>query len=149
MPAVSESRDRMGLYHATKEAVFYVALGMLFPHELDAVLNHEWRVMPLLNLLSDDQGMIVFVASHIPLFAGIIAAAASQDYRIRHLTRLVICAFLVVHAGLHFGFSSDPAYEFGAVLSAILIYGGAAIGTLYLILAQVVLKVSTPAEKRP
>lgn len=40
MPAVSQRHDQVRLYRATKEAVFYVALGMLFTHELDAVLNH-------------------------------------------------------------------------------------------------------------
>lgn len=146
MSAGTQRFDRPRFYHAAKEVVFYAALGMLFTHELDAVLNHEWRVMPLIRSLPDDFGMNVFVAAHIPLFAGIIAAVASQNDKTRRLTRIVICTFLVIHAGLHFGFSNDPAYEFGAPLSAILIYGGAAIGALYLLLAQDVLK--APADRR-
>lgn len=149
MLAVSHPGDRTRLYDAMKEAVFYVGLGMLFTHELDAVLNHEWRVMPILKSLPDDRGMIIFVAFHIPLFAGIIAAAASQVHKTRHRTRFVICTFLVIHGGLHFGFSNDPAYEFDAILSDILIFGGAAIGALYLLLDQVVFRSSTAAAKRP
>ena len=36
-------------------------MGTLFTHELDAMLNHEWRVLPLTSWLSDEIGMIVFV----------------------------------------------------------------------------------------
>jgi hypothetical protein len=149
MPAALPSHDRTRLFHVLKEVVFYVALGVLFTHELDAVLNHEWRVMPVLKSLPDYQGMIVFVAAHIPLFAGINAAAASQHHRTRHMTRLVICTFLVIHAGLHYGFSDNPSYEFDTILSDILIYGGAAIGALYLLLGQVVFRLSAEAAKRP
>ena len=140
MPAKLPLNDRTRLQHATIEAAFYLALAMLLTHELDAVANHEWRVIPLLRLLPDDQGMIVFVASHILLFAGVIAAIASQNHKVRYFSRLVICTFLIIHAGLHYGFSSDPAYEFDAILSVILIYGGAAISTLYLLLDRVVFR---------
>ena len=136
MPGVSHARDLTNFNRTAAEAIFYLALGTLFTHELDAVLNHEWRVMPLLKLLPDDQGIFVFVASHVPIFAGIIAVAASPNHKTRLMTRLVICTFLVIHAGLHLGFSNDPAYEFDAVLSAVLIYGGAALGALYLVLPQ-------------
>ena len=149
MPTVSRSHDRTSLYLVLTRAVFYVALGMLFTHELDAVLNHEWRVMPLLKSIPDDRGMIIFVAAHIPLFAVIIAAVASQVHKTRHVTRTVICTFLVFHAGLHFGFSNDPAYEFNTLFSDMLIFGGAAMGALYLLLDQVVFRASTAAAKCP
>ena len=44
-----------------KDTVFYLGLGTLFTHELDAMPNHEWRVMPLLGRLPDDTGMLVFL----------------------------------------------------------------------------------------
>ena len=149
MPTASQSRDRTGSIHALTEALFYLALSIFFTHELDAVLSHEWRVMPLLKLLPDKQGMMIFVATHIPLFAGITAAAASRNQKNRRITRLVICMFLVFHAGLHYGFSGDPAYEFDALLSSGLIYGGAATGALYLLLDQVVFRFCSTATKRP
>ena len=44
-----------------KGTLFHLGLGTLFTHELDAVANHEWRVLPLLCRLPDDAGMVVFV----------------------------------------------------------------------------------------
>ncbi len=52
-----------------REIAFYLGLGSLFTHELDAVPNHEWRGLPLLGTLPDETGMWVFIAAHVPLFA--------------------------------------------------------------------------------
>lgn len=120
------------------EFVFYLALATLFTHELDAVLNHEWRVMPLLSLLPDHQGMTLFVAVHVPLFALIIGAVASHARRTSRVARLVISGFLLIHAVLHYWFSGSSSYEFNSVLSCVLIYGGAGLGGVYLLLHNLV-----------
>jgi len=134
MTRKSHSGGQTRFFQAMHEATFYVALAILFTHELDAVSNQEWRVMPLVNSLGDDWGNFVFIAAHVPLFAVIIAIVSSLGLRTRRLARLAICGFLLIHAGLHLWFSSDPAYEFDSVLSGALIYGGAALGGLYLLL---------------
>jgi hypothetical protein len=115
-----------------KEGLFYLGLGALFAHELDAVANHEWRVFPGLSALSDEAGAVVFVAAHVPLFAVIVALVASQRQIIRQRTRLAIAAFLLIHAALHVFFRHHSAYDFSSVLSGFLIYGGAIAGALYL-----------------
>jgi hypothetical protein len=117
-----------------KELAFYLGLGTLFTHELDAVVNHEWRLLPVLNQISDDMGMTVFLLAHIPLFAVLIALVASSNPRIRRNSRLFIGAFLVLHAPLHTLFVNHPEYSFTSPVSAILIYGGAVLGALYLAL---------------
>jgi hypothetical protein len=114
---------------------FYVGLGSLFTHELDAVPNHEWRGMPLLATLPDDTGMWVFIAAHVPLFAILIALVASMDERVRGLSRIGISAFLVVHGLLHALSAGEPTYEFSSRLSRSLIFGGSVLGALYLVLS--------------
>lgn len=117
-----------------KEIVFYLGLGTLFTHELDAVFNHEWRVMPLVRVLPEDIGAMVFVAAHLPLFAGVMALVSGTTPRMRRNSRFGIGIFLVVHALLHTLFRSHPAYEFSSILSNSLIFGGAILGIVYLIL---------------
>ena len=118
-----------------KETAFYLGLGALLTHELDAMSNHEWRLLPGLGGLPDDTAMTVFVALHVPLFALLIGLVASTRPGVRRVSRLVVAGFLVVHAGLHLWFTGRPEYEFSSLLSETLIFGGALCGALYLVLA--------------
>ena len=117
-----------------RKFIFYLGLSTLLTHELDAVANHEWRVLPLLRALPDDIGMLVFVVSHIPIFMGLIALVSSPHSKTRALTRLGVSTFLVVHGLLHFLFVGCPNYEFSSLLSESLIFGGAGFGAGYLAL---------------
>ena len=114
-----------------KSIVFYLGLGLLFTHELDAMTNHEWRVLPLLNGLTDSVGRDTFIVAHVPIFAVIIACVASLNIRTRAMARDIISGFLIVHALLHFAFSRHAEYEFSSSLSSTLIYGAAVSGLAY------------------
>ena len=116
-----------------KDLFLYLGLGTLLTHELDAVTNHEWRVLPLIRLLPDDVGLDVFVAMHVPIFALLIAGIASTRPRIRSLTRIGVALFLAIHGVLHVLFMDHPAYEFPSTLSNTLIFGGAFCGLVYLV----------------
>lgn len=129
--------------HTVKLIFFYLGLGALMTHELDAVANHEWRVLPLTSWLTDEVGFRVFIYAHIPLFAGMVALLASGNALLKQRTMLVIAGFLSLHGCLHWAFSSHEHYEFASVDSNILIYGGAVFGTLYLALEFLTSKQST------
>jgi hypothetical protein len=116
-----------------KDTVFYLGLGTLFTHELDAIANHEWRILPILRSLPEQAGMSTFVLLHIPLFAVLIALVASDDERLRRLSRLSVSAFLLIHAGLHIWFANEAGYEFASTVSKLLIFGGALFGGLHLV----------------
>lgn len=118
-----------------RDAALYLGIGALFTHELDAVPNHEWRVLPFLGALSDETAMTVFIAAHVPLFAVVVALIASSNARTRSLTRWSICVFLLVHGVLHALSGGQAAYEFSSTLSNLLIFGGAGFGALYFLLA--------------
>ena len=62
-----------------RNALFYLGLATLFTHELDAIANHEWRVMPIFRSLPDEVAFNAFVLSHIPLFAVLIALVSSSN----------------------------------------------------------------------
>ena len=115
-----------------RDFAFYLGLGALFTHELDAVSNREWRVLPIMQSLSDELGMTVFVAMHVPMFAVIIALVASTKEKTRTVSRAAVAIFLVFHGALHFLFRTHPNYEFSSTMSEMLIYGGAALGAIYL-----------------
>jgi hypothetical protein len=113
---------------------FYLGLATLLTHEMDAMLNHEWRVLPLTSGFPEEIGMLVFLYAHIPLYAGIIAMIASKKSQLRIWSRIGVSLFLLIHAGLHTFFRSSPTYEFSSTTSLILIYGGGLMGLAHIIL---------------
>lgn len=72
--------DHLNQFHM-KKFVFYLGLSMLLTHELDAMSNHEWRVLPFLRVLPDDIGMLIFVAIHIPILAGFLLWLPAPAHR--------------------------------------------------------------------
>ena len=117
-----------------KNLVFYLGFGTLFSHELDSMLNHEWRVIPIIRTLSDETGAMVFVVAHIPIFALLVAWVSSKNPKTRRTTRIGIGLFLVLHGLLHILFKDHSAYEFSSMLSNVLIFGGSILGVTYLAL---------------
>lgn len=118
------------------EAVFFTGFAVLICHELDAVLHHEWRVLPLVRMLPDAVGYVVFVLAHVPLFVALMLMLTSGSARLRIGTRIGIDAFLLLHAVLHVLFRNHVHYDFAGWLSNGLIFGGAAVGALHLVLLR-------------
>lgn len=117
-----------------KDFLFYLGLGLLCSHELDAMPNHEWRVLPLLRSVEDAMGEFLFVLAHVPLFAIVIGLVASLNMRRRTVSRIAVSAFLVVHTFLHWFFGDHPHYEFHSTLSSALIVGAGICGCAFLAL---------------
>lgn len=117
-----------------KNIIFYIGLSTLFTHELDALINHEWRLLPLIGGLSNEYGEIAFMLIHIPLFTILIALVASTNDKIRIRSRFGISIFLIIHGLLHLLFMGNTSYEFTSTLSNILIFGGAIFGAVFLLL---------------
>ena len=112
---------------------FYVGLSFLLCHELDAVAQSEWRLLPVLGGLTDANAYVAFVALHVPLFAVLLWLAASPSARTHLLTQAGIDLFLVVHAVLHASLSHRSEYTFHSTLSETLIFGGAVFGLVHLV----------------
>lgn len=98
---------------------------------MDAMTNHEWRVLPILHSLSEAIGEVTFLLAHVPLFALTIGFVASLNLRTRLIAQKLAGGFLIVHAILHFAFAGHPNYEFPSNISNVLIFGAALCGVLY------------------
>jgi len=119
-----------------KDTAFYLGIALLFTHELDAMPNHEWRVLPGLGMLPDAVGESAFLIAHVPLFAVVIAFIASLNLRTRATARGIASGFLIVHAAAHYLFSGNAVYEFSSLISSVLIYGSAVCGIAYFVLRR-------------
>ena len=115
-----------------KNVFFYLGLGTLFTHELDAISNHEWKLLPILRSLPDDLATNSFLLLHIPLFAVLLALVSSTNQQLRQWSRVGVSVFLVIHAGLHLWFMNNIEYEFASKVSNILIFGGALFGGFHI-----------------
>ena len=113
------------------ELLFWLGLSLLLCHELDAVMQHEWRVLPFTSWMPDGPGYVAFVLLHVPLFALPLWGAASLLPVTRWRTQIGVDAFLVIHSILHTAFSAHPDYTFDNLLSNGLIYGAAVLGALH------------------
>ena len=123
----------MGHGHSDwKHVLFYLGLSLLACHELDAVARHEWRLLPILNLLSDETGQTVFIVAHIPLFLAIFWLTGHRSPTIRRRSQMTVDAFLVVHAIAHLLLSGHRLYEFEGLLEWLLVYGGGVAGAAHL-----------------
>lgn len=123
----------MNSKHA-KTIILYVGVALLMTHELDAVLNREWLVLPLTSWMSSETGYLVFLWLHVPLFFAVFYFLSSASERTRDLTAVILSSILIVHAGLHLLFSGHEHYYFSSISSNLLIFGGAALGALFLLL---------------
>jgi hypothetical protein len=125
---------------------FYLGIGFLFSHELDAMVQEEWRLLYVLRSIPDETAMPVFVWLHVPLFSLIVWLTHYSRELVKVLSRNAFAAFLIFHAGLHFRLSDHPLYTFDTVLSQTLIYGGAVCGAVYLVMMLAVTKRVSPGE---
>lgn len=113
-------------------ALYYLGVASLFTHELDAMTHSEWRLLLFLRSLPDAEASELFVILHVPLFFAILWLSQHRASRVRDVTRIVVAAFLPVHAVLHFRLSDVPEYEFAGALSNGLIGLAAVCGLGYL-----------------
>jgi hypothetical protein len=119
----------------TENLLFTLGLALLFSHELDAVRQHEWRLLFVLRHMPEDTAAQAFIAIHVPFFFLILLAVGASG-EVGFWSRAVISAFLVVHAGLHWSLRDRPKCNFNSGLSRGLIYGAAFVGVLHILVSS-------------
>lgn len=117
-----------------RSLLFYLGLGFICTHELDAMTHQEWRLLYVLRGLPEAVARDAFVALHVPLFAALIWATHLPRAPWREAARLALMIFLMIHLGLHWRLSDHPLHSFDSPLSWALIGGGAFCGLAYTLL---------------
>jgi len=112
---------------------FLLGFGFISTHELDAVMQHEWRLLYILRSLAEPLAQQAFIAVHVPLFALLVWLTHHRQPRWRDGSRLALMGFLIIHVGLHLRLSGHALYTFHSPLSKTLIFGGGICGLLYLL----------------
>lgn len=117
-----------------RNIVYYLGLTALFVHEMDAVMAAEWRLLYVLRTLPEATAYTAFLLLHLPMFFLFLWLSHHGNARLRDGFRLLVCGFLVVHAGLHARLADAPLNGFDGVISNALIAGAGLFGAGYLLL---------------
>ena len=118
------------------ELLFCAALALLLSHELDAIAQAEWRLLPGLNSLGDSLGYELFVLLHVPFIAFIIWLLMSPLPAIRWRAQQVLDGFMLVHVGLHWLLADHSLNSFHSPLSQLLIFGAGLLALMHLTLGS-------------
>lgn len=113
------------------DLLFYLGLSTLIAHEMDAVIQSEWRLLFFLRKLPEQAAAASFVALHVPAFTIVLWLTHSTVPSIQFWARTDIALFLIIHAFLHKYLERHQYYSFDSLLSQSFIYGGGFIGLLY------------------
>jgi hypothetical protein len=133
MPRTIGTRRNTQL-HQVQHILFHCALATFFTHELDAIQQHEWRLLYGLRRLDERSAATLFVALHPPLFFAISYFSFHANATMQLWFRRGLCLFFVLHALLHWRLMGDPLAAFDTALSLTLIHACALFGGLYLLI---------------
>jgi len=133
---VAAHLDAQGLAMIRRLPMFLslLLLSLLMAHELDAVAQAEWRLLPGLSLLDDGPGRRVFIALHVPLLMALTWALFLSSEVVQRRTRLGLGAFMAVHVGLHATLEVPGVSSFPEWLSRAFIVGAGLVGADVLLL---------------
>lgn len=117
--------------------VFWTGFALLLGHEMDAMVRHEWRLLPGFSAIADDAlARDLFTLAHIPLYAVLIWLAGHTRAVLRTRTQWGIDLFLVAHGAVHFILSDHRLYEFEPPVETITVYGAALVGAVHLAVSR-------------
>ncbi len=110
---------------------FYIGLTFISAHELDAIRCREWKIFPVLSLLTDKFGQLIFIFAHIPLFFFVFYKLSHPESIASFIKWFDI--FMIIHIGLHLLLLKNKNNEFKDWVSWILIIGAGFFGFIDLI----------------
>lgn len=111
--------------------LFYLALLLLFIHEIDGIRCREWRIFPGLSLLNNKLARNIYLLAHIPLATFIYWQLQNNLYSETFIQGFNI--FMIVHLGLHIWFIRHKNNEFKQWTSWLIISCTALCGLLDLV----------------
>lgn len=115
--------------------LFWIAFSLLVAHEMDAMVRHEWRLLPGFASISDDTlARDLFTLVHIPAFALLLWLCAKPKTGLR--VQRGIDVFLVLHAIAHAALSGHALYEFVPPVETVTVFGAGIAGAVDLVLTR-------------
>ena len=107
---------------------FFLGLGFILTHEMDAIRCKEWLMFPATFFLKDETGFLVFTLAHIPLYAWVCWSLSSSSFSPTFIRAWDV--FLIVHVFLHILFLKHPENRFTTRFSWFIILGAGICGAL-------------------
>jgi hypothetical protein len=101
--------------------LFYISLAFFLIHEMDAIRQKEWSMLPLISQLNNRTAYLVFTSIHIP-FYGLLFYLMTINEPVREEFIHILNIFLIFHAGLHIAFKEHPNNNFKNNFSLIVIF---------------------------
>ncbi|MFK7924508.1 MAG: DUF6713 family protein [Bacteroidia bacterium] len=114
------------------DLIFYFGITLLLLHEMDAVRQKEWHIIPAWRNLKDETGYIIFLLIHIPLYVPLFLIPCSGEN-----VFVGMDIFLIFHGVFHFLIRNNPNLHFKHWYSWFCIGGAAVVGALHLILLHI------------
>ena len=103
---------------------------LLAVHEMDAMTHAEWRLLPVLNDLQDENARDAFVLLRIPLYVGLFWSLFFATWK--QLAGRIFSVALIAHAIVHYLLSGHELYTFVAPIETVTVYGAAMFSICYL-----------------
>ncbi len=119
------------------DGLFWLGLSILLAHELDAVRAREWRLLFVLRRMPEEIAREAFVLVHVPLVAVLLWLFAHAAPAVRLTSQAALDAFMIAHAAIHYRLAGHVLYDFASRASRSLIFGGALVGALHLLMLAV------------
>lgn len=116
-----------------RDLLIAVIFSLTLAHELDAVAQMEWRLLPLLSRLSDGPGRQAFVLVHVPLVAALAWGLFCAAPMARRRTRLGLSGFMAFHVLLHATLERPGVSSFEELPSRAFITLAGLLGTVFLV----------------
>ena len=105
---------------------FLIVIALFFAHELDAILQKEWRFFGALLRLDDAPMYKLFIALHVPLLVFLVV---NSDQMWLHVG---LDIFAMIHVALHWFLRKHPLVGFNNWFSWLWIVGTSIAGGVHL-----------------
>ena len=114
---------------------FFIGLGFLLTHEMDAVKQKEWVIFPLTTALDDKLGYYVFTGIHVPLYVLLFYGLLGNDLQpVDPAVIKGLDVFFIIHVLLHILYLKHRKNLFTSLFSWSLIGGAGICGLIDLVL---------------
>ncbi|MCL2140269.1 MAG: hypothetical protein FWH42_01110 [Dehalococcoidia bacterium] len=94
------------------KTIFVALISLLFIHEMDAIRNKEWEMIPLLNRMDDNEAYQVFLLAHLPLFLIVLSLLALSSGSVQTFFFYIFDGMLILHTFVHFIFRNHYLNRF-------------------------------------